>query len=53
MRKTAWIWFAGFAAWVIDGFVSIHYHDWLHARLAFMVAIVFFAAALFYRKQPR
>ena len=53
MRKTAWIWFAGFAAWVIDGFVSIHYHNWLHAKLAFIVAMVFFAAALFYRKQPR
>jgi hypothetical protein len=53
MRKTAWIWFVGFAAWIIDGLVSIHYHDWLHARLAFMVAIVFFVAALFYRKQPR
>jgi NADH:ubiquinone oxidoreductase subunit 6 (subunit J) len=53
MRKTAWIWFAGFAAWVIDGFVGIHYHNWLHARLAFIVAMVFLAAALFYRKQPR
>jgi hypothetical protein len=53
MRKTAWIWFAGFAAWVIDGLVSVHYHDWLRARLAFMVAIVFFVAGLFYRRQPR
>jgi hypothetical protein len=53
MRKTAWIWFVGFAAWIMDGLVSVHYHDWLHARLAFMVAIVFFVAALFYRKQPR
>ncbi|MEO6910298.1 MAG: hypothetical protein ABI158_05180 [Edaphobacter sp.] len=53
MRKTAWIWFAGFAAWVIDGLISVYYHDWLHARLAFAVAMVFFVAALFYRRQPR
>ena len=53
MRKTAWIWFAGVAAWVIDGLVSVHYRDWLHARLAFSVAMVFFVAALFYHKQPR
>jgi len=53
MRKTLWIWFAGFAAWVVDGAVSLHFHDWLHARLAFTVAMVFLAAALFYRQQQR
>jgi hypothetical protein len=53
MRKTAWIWFAGFAAWVFDGLISVHYHDWLHARLAFSVAMVFLVAGLFYRRQPR
>jgi NADH:ubiquinone oxidoreductase subunit 6 (subunit J) len=53
MRKTAWIWFAGFAAWLIDGLVSIHYRDWLHARLALTVAMLFFVAGLFYRRQPR
>lgn len=51
MRKTAWIWFAGFIAWLIDGFVSVHYGNWLHARLAFIVAMLFLVAALFYRKQ--
>jgi hypothetical protein len=51
MRKAALIWFAGFAAWVIDGMVSLHFHNWLHARLAFMLAMLFFCAALFYRRQ--
>ncbi len=51
MRKTAWIWFAGFAAWLADGLVSLRLHNWLHARLALMVAIVFFTAGLFYRRQ--
>jgi hypothetical protein len=51
MRKTLWIWVAGCAAWVIDGLVSIHFRDWLHARLAFTIAMVFLAAALFYRQQ--
>jgi hypothetical protein len=51
MRKTAWIWFAGFAAWVIDGLVSLHYQNLLHARLAFSLAMLFLVAGLFYRKQ--
>jgi hypothetical protein len=51
MRKTAWIWFLGFAAWLIDALVSVHFQDWLHARLALMVAIVFLTAGLFYRRQ--
>jgi hypothetical protein len=51
MRKTLWIWFAGCAAWLVDGFVSLRYHDQLHARLAFCVAMVFLAAGFFYRKQ--
>ena len=53
MRKTAWIWFAGFAAWVIDGLVSLHFHSTQHAQLAFLVAMVFFVAGLFYRQQQR
>ena len=51
MRNTAWIWYIGFAAWLIDGMLSMHLHNWLHARLAFMVAIVFLAAAVFYTRQ--
>jgi hypothetical protein len=52
MRKNAWIWFLGFAAWLIDGLLSMHLHNWLHARLALMVAIVFLAAGFFYSRQP-
>jgi uncharacterized membrane protein YjjB (DUF3815 family) len=50
-RKTAWIWFVGCAAWLIDTLVSVHFQNWLHARLALMVAIVFLTAGLFYRRQ--
>ena len=50
-RKTAWIWFVGCAAWIIDALVSVHFQNWLHARLALMVAIVFLTAGLFYRRQ--
>ena len=51
MRKTAWIWFLGFAAWLVDSLLSLRLHNVLHARLALMVAIVFFTAGLFYRRQ--
>jgi hypothetical protein len=51
MRRTAWIWFLGFTAWLADALVSAHFHNWLHARLAMMVAFVFLVAGLFYRKQ--
>jgi hypothetical protein len=50
-RTTAWIWFLGCGAWLVDTIVSIRLHDWLHARLALMVAIVFLVAGLFYRRQ--
>jgi hypothetical protein len=51
MRKTAWIWFVGFAAWLIDALISVRYHNVLHARLSLMVAIVFLTAGIFYRRQ--
>jgi len=51
MRKTAWIWFVGFAAWLADALLSLRMRNLLHARLALMVAIVFFTAGLFYRRQ--
>ncbi len=53
MRRAAWIWFAGCTAWVIDGLVSLRLNNWLHARLAFMEAMLFLCAALFYRQQQR
>jgi NADH:ubiquinone oxidoreductase subunit 6 (subunit J) len=51
MRKTAWIWFVGFAAWLADALLSLRRRNLRHARLALMVAIVFFTAGLFYRRQ--
>ena len=53
MRKLGWIWFAGCAVWVLDALVSLHFRSWAHAELAFMVALVFFAAGLLYRTQRR
>jgi hypothetical protein len=53
MRNAAWIWFAGFVAWVIDGIISLRLHSRQHAQLAFLVAMVFLAAGLFYRRQQR
>lgn len=50
-RRTAWIWFVGCVAWIVDGGVSLHYHAVFHARLAFTVALVFLAAGFFYRSQ--
>lgn len=53
MRWVAWIWFAGFAVWTIDGAISLWLHAPQHAQLAFLVAMVFLAAGLFYRRQQR
>jgi hypothetical protein len=51
MRKTAWIWFAGCAAWVIDGVAQLRLRALAHAELAFMLALLFLFAGLFYRNQ--
>jgi hypothetical protein len=51
LRRTAWIWFVGFAAWLLDALLSLRLHHVLHARLALMVAVAFFTAGLFYRRQ--
>jgi hypothetical protein len=53
MRNFAWIWFAGCAVWIIDGAISLRFRAIQHAQLAFLVAMVFLAAALFYRRQQR
>ena len=53
MRKTAWIWFVGCAAWIMDGVVQLRVRAILHAQLAFMVALLFLAAGLFYRQQKQ
>jgi hypothetical protein len=51
MRNSAWIWFVGCAAWIMDGVVNLRVHSRPHAQLAFMVAMVFFVAGIFYRNQ--
>jgi hypothetical protein len=53
MRNFAWIWFAGCAVWIIDGFISLRLHSPQHAQLAFLVAMVFLAAGFFYSRQQR
>jgi len=53
MRNFAWIWFAGFAVWIIDGLISLRLRAPQHAQLAFLVAMVFLAAGFFYRRQQR
>jgi hypothetical protein len=53
MRKTAWIWFIGCAAWIADGVLQLRLHALPHAELAFMVALVFLAAGIFYSRQQR
>jgi len=51
MRRMAWIWFVGAAAWTLDGSISLHFHNWLHAKIALTIAILFLAAGMFYRQQ--
>jgi hypothetical protein len=53
MKKLSWIWFLGFFAWLADAVVQLLLHARAHAELALMVALVFLAAGLFYRDQPR
>ena len=53
MRKTAWIWLVGCIAWTFDAAVSLVVHSAAHAELAFVLALLFGVAWLFYRSQPR
>ena len=53
MKRFAWIWYAGTAAWLVDALVSIRLHATQHAALAIMLALGFFAAAIFYGQQRR
>jgi hypothetical protein len=53
MSNAAWLWFAGCAAWTVDGIVSLRLRSIQHAQLAFMVALAFLAAGFFYRRQKR
>jgi hypothetical protein len=51
MRRTAWIWFVGCVVWAADGVVQLHFRARAHAQLAFMLAMLFLVAGLFYRRQ--
>ncbi len=50
MRRTAWIWAIGSAAWTFDAIVNLHYHNRPHAELALMVAIMFAIAWAYYSR---
>ncbi len=52
MRRTAWIWAVGSAAWTFDAIVNLYYHNRPHAELAFMVAVMFAIAWAYYSRQP-
>ncbi len=49
MRKTAWIWLLGCIAWTVDGVVNVGLHVIPHAEIAFLMALLFGIAWLFYR----
>jgi hypothetical protein len=53
MRKSAWIWFVGCAVWFTDGVFQFRIHARAHAQLAFMLALLFLVAGLFYRREQR
>jgi hypothetical protein len=53
MRRTAWIWAVGSAAWTFDAIVNLYYRRAPHAILAFALAIMFAIAWAFYSQQKR
>lgn len=53
MWRTAWIWLIGCIAWAIDGVINVVLHAPQHAELAFLMALLFGIAWLFYRGQRR
>ncbi len=53
MRRTAWIWLLGCVAWAVDGAVNVLKREPQHAELAFLMALLFGIAWLFYRGMRR
>jgi hypothetical protein len=53
MRRFAWVYFVGFAAWLVDGVVRVRARDTAHGELALLLSAMFLGAALFYRLQRR
>ena len=51
MQKTAWIWLVGCLAWTADGVANALRDAPQHAILAFLLALLFGIAWLFYRGQ--
>ena len=51
MQKTAWIWLVGCLAWTADGVANALRGAPQHAVLAFLLALLFAIAWLFYRTQ--
>lgn len=51
LRRTAWIWAMGSAAWTADGIICLRYPEKAHAELAFVMAALFAVAWWFYRGQ--
>ena len=52
-RDFTWIWFLGFAAWALDGTFWLRLHAAPHAKLAFMLALLFLVVGIFFRSQRR
>ncbi len=53
MRRTAWIWLLGCVAWAVDGAINVVKREPQHAELAFLLALLFGIAWLFYRGMRR
>ncbi|MFT4112339.1 hypothetical protein [Silvibacterium sp.] len=50
-RNFYWIWFLGAAAWFLDALLALHHHALDRGVLAAMVAALFLAAGMFFKKQ--
>lgn len=53
MRRMTWVWFAGFAAWLLDGLIRLRLGNMQHAELALILAALFLMAGLFFGQKQR
>lgn len=51
MKNIPQIWRVVCAVWLVDAFICVRCGSRQHARLAFRVAMLFFAAGMLYRQQ--
>ena len=42
------IWFVGSVVWWLDAAVNLHYNQRTHALIALAIAVIFFAAGIFF-----